>query len=379
MTGRKLFLQRLWKEWTFQYRVLRSVLDWSVIVYFVVPALIIMPFVYNEMWQDIHLYWNKDIPFYLLMGVVLLLLLRGNLRTFLYDADALFLLRQSLIFYPLKLWSFHYSLLQLIVGTGVLVVLILPILCLVYEYKITEVLLLFIILIACRLCLLTIKKIMARTLSKWSLLFIVLLLAIYSLTVLDFWLLLVISITIILGIYYLQLTFFVKTKRHFLQELDVERTERVQYIKLILSFSTEIEKTPMRLRIKPILFFPSKKMLQNRTKGKEYGLLELLLKGFLRNSTLINGYCNLIGITVFAVIFVPVWIKWIIFFTFTFFINSWLKSVYNKLLDNPFFKVIPYDEKCLPTVWYLFKRWIGIPALILVGGITLVLSFLAPF
>ena len=379
MIGKQLFFRRLREEIGFQTRVLRSVFDWSIILYMVIPAFIVMGFVYIEMWQDVHLYWSDDIPLFLLVGIALLLLLRGNFRTFLYEADTLFLLQQSYIFYPLKKWSFHYSLLRLFAETGGLIILILPILCLAYGYRTTEVLLLFVFLFSCRLLMITIKKIVTQNVLKWSLLIMIWLLAIYSFTVLSSWILFGINIVTIGIVYVVYRTYYVQSKSYFLQDLDLEREERSRYISLIFGFSTEVEKSPKIRGTKPRFFFPSRKIFQNQDQRERYGLLELLLKSFLRNAVLLSGYINLIGISIIALFIMPVWAKWFIFFAFILFINSWIKSIYEKLLDHQFFTVIPYDEQCLPFVWTLFRRWVGIPVITLVGGLTVIFSSLELF
>jgi predicted ABC-type exoprotein transport system permease subunit len=372
LSGKLLFLQRVQEEWKFQLDVFRSVLDWSVLVYLVVPLLIVFSFIYWSMWQTIDLYWDESIPFILLIGLLLLLLMRGNFRTFVYEADILFLLRHSSVFYSLKRWSFHYSLLQLTATTVFLVLLVLPILMNAYGYELKEAILLCVPLVSCRLFLLTIKKGVRDTFKKWFLLILFLTLFAFTLTFFELELFAPMSIVIMVGIYYFHLISFVKSKRFFTEELAIEGAERVRYIKIIFAFSMELTKTSYRLGKQPILFRHSKKLFRQQT--KENGLLELVLKGFLRNKMLMSSYIQLIGFSLAGVILLPTMVKWIVFLIFISIVHSWLKHVYDYLLKSRFFEIVPYDQNSLPAVWNRFRRWIGIPSILFVGSLTIILT-----
>ncbi len=50
MTPRDLFKRRLLEEWRFQYRVWRTVLDWTVILYLGIPALVFLWIQYRSGW-----------------------------------------------------------------------------------------------------------------------------------------------------------------------------------------------------------------------------------------------------------------------------------------------------------------------------------------
>ncbi|WP_461178355.1 ABC transporter permease [Virgibacillus ainsalahensis] len=377
MTGRTIFFKRIREAFQFQWKVIRSVLDLTNMMYTIVPALIIGFLIYVQLWQDIHSYWHKEIPFFVLIGIILLLLLWGNFRTFLREADILFLIQRTSLFNKLKLWSFHYSLLQLILGTAFLIILILPILSLAYGLSRMEIVVLFTILLAYRLLMLTMKKLLIKSLYRWAVLSLLFFITVYFILMLDGFLLMTISILTIFGVYYFYFSHFVKTKRYFLQEIVIEQREKVKYIKIIFGFSMEVEKAPTSSANKPSYSRHAKRIF--RVQNKENGLLEFLLKAFLRNKIYFSSYIQLMVATVFALFILPVWLKWVLFICFILFMNHLLKNIYNRMLDHPFFGVVPYDRECIPNVWTRFKRWIFIPSFILVGGLALLFSFLEFF
>lgn len=84
----------------------------------------------------------------------------------------------------------------------------------------------------------------------------------------------------------------------------------------------------------PLLFRHSTSIF--RTKSKDTGLLELLIKSFLRHKVYVSSYGQMVGISLFAISLVPLWIKWLILIAFILFIHSWLKSVLQRMLDHTF-------------------------------------------
>src|SRR5690625_7832852 len=108
MIGRTLFFRRLREEGLFQLKVLHSVFDWVIMIYIALPALIILPFFYVDMWRNIDLYWSVEIPFNVILLLVLLFLLRGNFRTFVIEAVILFFTRSKRLFQSMNLWDLFY-------------------------------------------------------------------------------------------------------------------------------------------------------------------------------------------------------------------------------------------------------------------------------
>ncbi|WP_181833291.1 ABC transporter permease [Bacillus taeanensis] len=378
MTSKKLFFKRVTEEYKFQWGVIRSVFDWSILVYLVIPTIIMVPFLYQDAWQFIHFYWNENIPFSILLFAVLLLALRGNFRTYLMEADLLFLIQRKTVIQQLKQYNFLLSALQLAVGLAVIMIGILPVLILVYNFSPLDVLYLYLAVSGFRFLTLTIKKIVTSSLMKWLFLSLTFSLVFVLIVFTEPFLYGMGSLICILFIVIYHLTKETKTNRWFSKEIEIEEAERSKYIKLILNFSMEVEKesSASTQHKKPLLYFPKSKRMYKR-RNKKNGLLELLFKAFFRNKKHVTMYCQLLLITSSAIIVLPIWLKWILFVIFSFFMHSWLRALYHKMLADPFLNVIPYEKELSKPVWDRFKRLLYVPPVVLAGVLTLLLTILS--
>jgi len=328
---------------------------------------------YAEAWHSIDLYWSSLIPFPLLLAVLLLVSGSGHFRTYLLEADMLYLLQKKVILHELKLYGFLSSLLLKAAGTAVLFLFILPILVQSYQMTMLEVLLLYISVMAFRLLFITINKIISRKLYKW-LIFPVLYISLLMLQLAVNPVLYGIGsgVVILLLILY-QLSQITKTNRWFQREIEIEQEERIKYIKLIITFSNEVEKEKIITAKRPYILFPeSNRIFKHRTKAN--GLLEMLLKSFLRNKSYLKSYYQMTAITTGALIVLPLWLKWIVFFSFVAFIYSWSKGIFNKMKASPFFAVIPFQKDLHYEVLPRFQNLIGLPAVILTGLLVILLT-----
>jgi ABC-2 type transport system permease protein len=374
MKVRKLFFNRVIEEWRFQWGVLHSVLDWTIQLYFLVPALIIVPLVYMDVWRNIDYYWNSTIPFFFLLSFILLLLCRGNFRTYLQEADLLHLIQQQKLIYGLKLGGFYLSLVQLLIGQLIIFIICLPVLFMRYSFSSWHIFCLFISISAFRMVVLTLKKVLDRPIWKW---------VFFTLVLTGFAVLILNTNTLVTGILGLIVNLFIiwlhtykllATRRLFSKEIDIERTEKIKLIKFILHFSNPVEKENTFLSKKPILLFRnSKRLFKNRTKIN--GLTEISLKSLLRHRQNLVSYFQILFITSFALIVSPIWIKWLVYFLFVFYINAWLKALFKKISSSSFFTVIPIQADTAKEADLRFRRILSLPLIVLLGLVLLVQTF----
>lgn len=373
MLSNNIFIKRLWQEYRLQWEVIRTVLDWTIIAYIVIPAIIIVPFIYGDIWQQIELYWRNDIPFSLLLFVMLLLSLSGNIRTFIQEADLLFLIQQKTSFTQLKRWALLVSVLEVFFRITVIVVIFLPTLALVYNFSGTAVMLLYFTLVSFSFASMTIKKITYRTLSKWLALLLLFGLTLFLILCINPLLYGTGSLVIFLLIVFYHFTNVAKSNRWYLNEIEIEKTERIKYIKFILNFSMEVEKETYSNNKRPILIFPKSNELF-KVRNRANGLLEILLKSMLRNNSYLSMYFQLVILTIAAIIIVPLWIKWLAYLSFVYFFHYWLRALYRKMLANHFFDVIPYNKELTDQVWIGFRNIFYVPTIIFTGIMTIFIS-----
>jgi ABC-2 type transport system permease protein len=372
MSASRLFFSRAGEELSYQWRVLRSVLDWTIVVYFVIPVLIAAPFLYEDIWQNHHLYWSDKLPYALLFIIALLLSSPGNFRTYLMEADLLHLIQKKALLNPLKRNGFFLSFFGAFLRVFVIFILLLPLFFGVYGLNVYELVSLYLAACSFRLLFLTIKKVFVRNWSKTSLFFIFLIL-IVTLSVNAKPLVTgLVSLLVIGAVFIHHLSQITHTNRWFLKEIEIENRERVRFIKLIMNFSMEVEKEPVNQRNQPLIFWRGSRRIFKK-RSKENGVLDLLMKGFLRRNYLIS-YLQITGITVSAIIVLPVWIKWVVFLGFAFFIRSWLKSVFRKMMESPFFEIIPYDKEVSESAWLRLNKVLSYPVIGLAGVLSAVFT-----
>ncbi|KKO50832.1 ABC transporter permease [Paenibacillus sp. DMB20] len=89
----RLFRRRVATHWKNQISALRSVADWTVMLYILVPGLLLGGGLYRELWTTPLPAWMELIP-YQAAAALLLYMLSGSILLFVEEADALFLRQQ---------------------------------------------------------------------------------------------------------------------------------------------------------------------------------------------------------------------------------------------------------------------------------------------
>lgn len=341
-------------------------------LYIAIPAMTMAPFLYADFWHHVHAYWSAQLPAFLLPALLLLLSGRGNIRTWLLDADLLFLIQKNGVLQQLKRCGLLSSLFFLVVSEVLLFVLAAPVLVGIYHFSQIQILSLFFMVSAFRLTVMTIKKFADKTLYRWLFLLLSYSLANGLVLTLHTALWLLCGTASLAALICLNWTQLAKTNRWF-RDMEIENTEHVRLIRFILQFSSEIEK-PLSIKRRPLVFFRRSGRLF-KTVNKENGLLELLLKTFFRNKGYMLAYLQLTGITCLAVMLLPFWLKWCVYVLCIPFAWFWLKIVLRKMTASPFFRIVPFDPKISGSVQSRFQKWLGLPV-ILVTGIIMALSLL---
>ncbi|MEI5906369.1 ABC transporter permease [Bacillus spongiae] len=357
-----LFIKRYIQEWRFQWGVIRSVLDWTVLIYITVPALFFGSLLYMKMWEDANSYWHSDLPFSFLLIPILVACSSGNFRTYLLKADLLFLLQHKQVIQRLKMVGFTLSVFRSFLFIAFIIFMAFPIIRQVYLFSLKDVVALFLGVSAYMLTIQTVKKIVVSTLVKWATLILLFFVSAYMLLTASSSIVGAGSVVFILTILTYHIRQIFLSNRWFIKEVDIENIEKTRMIKFIFQFSNEVKQPSFSKKKKPRIFYrQSQQIFQKR--NAENGLLEFLLKAFMRNSRDRSSYIQLISITLLAVSFLPLVLKWIVYISFIFFFHVWLKNLFDKMVANHFFHVIPIDEELSLNVWHRFKKWLLIPAM----------------
>lgn len=346
MNSRKIFIDRLISGWKFQYGVIRSIADWTIIVYFIVPTVAIFSMIYRSWWMEIPV-WIEHIPLFLLFFLLYLLSWNGNYRTYLQEADKVFLIKKSQVYLGLKKWGNAYSVLFQTVVIGTIILIALPFLINHYHLGWEQIFALFFFFVGLKVFIMMVKyhvKKIEKKLKRMILTFLVFIILSWSVQLIYIFL----EKGTVLFVYLSAMIFIVASIFKRLQtlkkngwvdaELKIEQEERTKYIQRIFAFSYEVEKPVISNRSKPLVFRKSKRIFKQRTPVNGY--TELFIKVLLRNFSYITSFLQIIWVTVAGLVIAPpFWLKAIILLGCMIGMYSWLSSLWNKIIgSNPLTK-----------------------------------------
>lgn len=338
MNSRKLFLSRLIRNWHYQCKVLRSIADWTVIVYILVPLGVFCGVIYRSWWLEIPA-WIHNIPFIVPFFLLYFLTWIGNFHTLVVEADKVFLVKQLHLIGRLKVLGYCYSLFlqAMVMAAGFLC--LLPFLLHYYLLDWSDILVLFVYFTALQSCFMLckyhIRKIESMLAKSLCVVFLFLVFNWFSQ-----WIYHIVDIGTTIPVYVLSLIiltlsiFFSLTALRKIASIDLhielEQERKTSMVQAIYLAAPEIEKPVIMRRKKPRIFKNSKRIFQKRTPIN--GFIELFIKIVIRNSNYLYGYIMLINSTTGAMIIVPpLWLKILIFAGFSIIMHGWLTTLWNKV------------------------------------------------
>ncbi|MBN8200906.1 MULTISPECIES: ABC transporter permease [Bacillaceae] len=351
MRSSSLFLGRLINSWKYQFGIFRSIADWTIMVYLVVPGAVIFGMIYRSWWLEAP-EWIADLPIFILFFLLYIFSWLGNFRPFIQEADKVFLVKNKSLYLGMRKWGFGYSLLFQAISTGAMIALLLPFLKNSYFLQWSQIIALLIFFIPMKWVIMTISYYLKRIEGKFKryvicfLLFV--LLSWFSQLVYSLW-----NFGAVLPVYMISAVLLSGTLMRVSRmlkkisaldfEIMLEQEEKTKYIKWIFMMAPEIEKPAISMRTKPLLFRNSRRIFKKRTPIT--GLIELFIKIFIRNPSYIFSYFQIISVSAAGIISIPpLWIKVIVSGVFLFLMYTWLSITWDKaIMSHPFTK--KYSEK----------------------------------
>ena len=377
-----ILLSRVKKDAFFQFNIFKSVLDWTVLLYIVIPFTIISAIIYRSWWIELPT-WSEYMNMQMILLLVYLFCWNGHFRLFVKEADGVFLFKHNHLYIQLKKWAFFLAFVKLIAKMTLITIVLWPFLHVQFTLVHGEIASFLFLYIGLSFFITTLRETWLSKFISWKL---------QCLTFLLFLVLLVcnqlIFVHIIESVYYtvfistliifLSLLLYksrILTIHHFQQEVLKENEQRLRYMNMIFALSPEIEKPNIVKRKKPLLFRYSKRIFSKR--NAQNGFLELFLKIVIRNFSYLSGYFRLVGITLGAVVVVtPFLFKGLIIGGFVWFLWQWVSGLYDRvILSHPLGKQFEnrssYYQSRVKACLVL-----SIPAFVLLFGILLTQMYL---
>lgn len=379
MTSRQLLWQRLKQHWKGQYGVLKSVIDWTVFVYFVIPATVISFFVYKSWWTEIPS-WMDGIPVGILFLIFFFLLWGDHFLTFVREADRIFLKRNEKLFLGLKRGGIIYSYLFECLSAAGLCLAIAPFWFRHFDLNIIQLLLFACLWVSLKWLIMGIKGKVDVMIRGWRSFLRGIPIFLGALLIWQFSYRFFIDQAYLLCVALIFFNSFISialvrprftSVYNFERDLAIDQLEKSKWTETIFRISMDIEKIPISYsnRKSPRLYSRSNQIFKKRT--PKNGFLELFIKVITRDKQYMLSYFQIIGWTSAAAFFLPpIWLKVAVVGSGCIFLLSWIGNVWHKVIASP-----PFTRKyASEDAFFVGKRSVTavavIPFLLIVGLIT---------
>ncbi|PFO68527.1 ABC transporter permease [Bacillus cereus] len=375
------FYKRLRHELGRKWKSIRSITDWTVALYIIIPALIFIGIYYRSLWIE-ELSMGETVYFGLGLLVFYVMTYSRGVRSFFEQADSLFLISYPAHMQKLMQYGMTYTFIRIAITNVGVVVAMLPVLMKsVGVTKIQVVLFwLFFTVFRFMLSLLT-RFIHVRVGKRWLLWIIKNVISSISLSFFGLSLFLIYknpfySIPSI-GLAVFLIIVLIKEKRNykncFFKEIEKEKEESMRWTSGIMQVGGHTAK-PSSSNKKPWMFPRSKKFLG---KKKESRIVESFLKEFFRTSSARIFYIQIVCISTVSIIMSPRWIAAIIIAFALVGISRYARDYWNEFTKKMFLHLYCDEGKLLLLRWKA-DRYLLLPVLLLYGIVILSHFYLLP-
>ncbi|KWU62471.1 ABC transporter permease [Bacillus mycoides] len=364
------FNKRLRHELQRKWKAIRSVTDWTVALYIIIPALIFAGIYYRSLWMK-ELSMEETVYFGLGLLAFYFVTFSRGVRSFFEQADSLFLISYPTHMRKLMKMGIIYTLIRIAITNVCIVFIMLPILMKSMGATIIQIVLFWIFFIVFRfmLSLLT-RFINVRVGKRWVLLIIKD--VIFSLSLVYFG----ISIFFIyknplysilfIGLAALLTVVLVKEKmnykNYFFKEVEKEKEESMRWTRGIMQIGGHAAK-PSSSNKKPWMFPHSKRLLGKKADSR---IVESFLKEFFRTSSARIFYIQVVCISTVSIMMSPRWIAAIILVFTLVAISRYARDYWNEFTKKMFLHLY-CDEGNLLLLRWKADRYLLLPAILLYG------------
>ena len=375
-----LFKTRFRKEIGYQWGVFKSVVDWTIFLYLFIPALAIGGYHYYIWWSEIPS-WVNGFPLTFLFILLYFFCWEGRIRTFLEEADQLFLLQKRYLVVALKKSTRNLYVLGYSVGVLILVGILAPFLFNYYNLSWLEILMVTFYFISLKALILGWKQYLDDIVSAWKKGFFTVLLFValgaFTFSFVTWALEQFTFLLLMIGLIQWYL-FWVKSSKRiyklttFSKDVEVENMLKLKYVRNIFVFSEYVEKTPNQKKRSSLFYRNSKRIYNKRNRQKS--LQELFIKVLFRNKMYLFQCLQISSITTAALIVIPpIWIKCMIFFGYIIILRMWIKIVYKRTMSNHFIVNVRKDDIIRIQAEHYIVNLISLPVISIVGLILILI------
>ncbi|MDE5126913.1 ABC transporter permease [Paenibacillus larvae] len=350
-TAYHLFVRRVKLNAIFQYRVIKSVVDWSVALYFVVPGFFYLVSYYYYLWNT-KPDWIFNVPFLTVALFFFVLIGLSTVRSFYEYEDQLFLLQRKPWIIKLRRYGIIYSFLVHCIKTALFIICWLPVMYLGFQMDIVQITYFYLFTVLSMTLFALIKRrinAVLNTIKRLTLLFLFYVAgaASYLVIILQNQPLIIIcsSVTLAFTFIIALLNKHIEYKNRFLEYVDYDILDRYKHLALLLNNTGFKYKSPRSRRPAPFLFRNSTKFFKMRSRANI--LSECCTKAFFRDSFSAKLYIQLTIVSCYGIYQMPPLVSYIFLFMLALTLLSLGKMVWIQFIYSDYIKIYlwPYDVK----------------------------------
>lgn len=356
-----LFQARRKYERQHNTKLLKSVVDWTVALYLVVPGAIIGFFLYKDFSTSVQTLWVANVP--LIIWIILLLFVTRlpTIRSYLQHADRLFLIQNYKQMMLLKqagfLWTLAKHLGKMIVFLGLLS----PIFFKVHHLVLLDLLMILLYLFTASFFNFFIQLQIQSKWQKFCISLVVWLatisLFLYVPTVMTTLLCLIL---IIVCMNYYQ-RHYVLSMKHFEQLAELDQAECYKWQSTIFNTAPELRSQYAPKIKKPQLLWKSS---QRMFRQSDYFIEELICKTMLRNVQYKWGYLRFLFSGIGLILAVPGWAKFVLLALLFFTLRFLMRSIIQQTFEHKIWTIFQVSEDQMQrAITRLIKGFVDFPML----------------
>ncbi len=348
MSGYQLFYGRLKQELRNQWKIIHSIFDWTIIVYLLIPALVFGGIMYYSWWQAPPT-WLKGFPIISFAFIGFFLSWQGMIRTYMEEADQLYLLQHKQKVIMMRCLGAIYSSVLLLVKWIIVLLLLLPLTKHFNEWNVNLLITTIFYFFSLNLFISTYRQLMYRYhfWKKWLVIsFAVILLSTLTFLAMKQSSMIVLPViaSVLLIFSIRQLYIYQRQYRTFSTDVENEKRNKVKLSSFVLTINPEIHMPKQKPKKRSIILWSrSERIFKRRTPVN--GVTELFIKAFLREKTYIFNYFQFLSLTSALIVLSPIWLKWGVFAAFWFFFQEWLRLLFHELIKQNPYLVIEKEKK----------------------------------
>ncbi|WIY63217.1 ABC transporter permease [Bacillus arachidis] len=374
------FYKRLRYEWQRKWKSIRSVTDWTVALYIIIPAIIFSGIYYRSLWTR---ELTVEEPAYFLIGLFVFFFAtysRG-MRSFFEQADSLFLIQHPVHMQKLIKCGMLYTCIRISIMNSIVTLIMLPILVKSMGASLLQVVLFWLsfTVFRCMLSLL-VRYIDVRGGKRWVLWIVKIIVFFMSFICLGSGVFLgfkhpvyaVLFIIALIGISLILIKQKMNYQRFFFKEVEKEKEESMRWTREIMHFSGQTTKPSNNSR--PWFFPRSKHILGKKSDSR---IIESFIKEYFRSGTSLSFYIKIILMSATSIKVTPWWIALIIIVFSCVAIARYSGDQWNEFAKKMFLQLYCEQGKLL---WLKGRATmcLFIPAVLIYGTVILAQFYLLP-